>query len=118
MHDNSSGSGKAVLSPRSTRAVAVFTTRIRELFPACPEGTARDAAIRWSAACPPRLQEREARVTHDETIRNALIDHVRWTMTDWPALVEAGRTDPLNRKLVAARVRETLERWKGTGARS
>ena len=97
------------MSPRSTRAVATFAARIRAMFPACPEATAREAALRWSLACPPRLQEREARVTHDETVRNALIEHVRWTMTDWSARVEAGRTNPLVKKLVSARVREILE---------
>jgi len=100
------------LSPRTTRAVATFTARVKELFPACPDGTARDAALRWSLTCAPRLQEREARVTHDETIRNALIEHVRWSMTEWPRLVEAGRTDPLSKKRVAARVREILDGWK------
>jgi hypothetical protein len=119
MDDQHKGPGDGVqegLSPRSARAVGIFTLRIRELFSACPEDIAREAALRWSRTCSPKVQEREARVTHDETVRNALIEHVRWTLTDWPALVAAGRTDPLNRKRVSVRVREIVESWKPTGA--
>ena len=104
------------LSPRSSRAVAIFTDRVVELFTLCPRDVAHDAAIRWSLTCAPRLQEREARVTHDETIRNALIEHVRWTMTDWQAIVAAGRANPLVKKVVAARVREIIEAWKAPSA--
>lgn len=104
------------LSPRTTRAVAIFTLRVKELFPGCPDGTARDAALRWSLTCAPRLQEREARITHDETIRNAAIEHVRWTMTDWPALVAAGAANPLTKKRITLRIREVLEGWKGQGS--
>jgi hypothetical protein len=104
------------LSPRSTRAVATFATRIRELFPACPEGIARDAALRWSLTCPPKMQEREARITHDETVRNALIDHVRETMTDWSAKVASGGANPLARKLVNAQVRDIVQAWKTSTA--
>lgn len=105
-------SAGARLSPRSTRAVATFSQRVLDLFPRCPPGAAREAAIRWSRVCPPARQEREARVTHDETVRNALIEHVRMTMTDWPALVAAGRADALAKKRVSARVREILDGWK------
>ena len=100
------------LSPRTTRAVAAFTQRVLDLFPGCPHEAARAAAIRWSLTCAPQRQEREARVTHDETVRNALIEHVRSEMTDWPALVKADRAGPLAKKAVQARVREILEGWK------
>ena len=104
------------LSPRSTRAVAAFALRIRNAFPGCPEGTARDAAIRWSRTTAPKDQEREARITHGETVRNALIEHVRMTLTDWPAAVEAGRADGRARKAASELVRRILAAWTPAAA--
>ena len=100
------------LSPRTSRAVATMAARITGLFPGCPDAIARSAALRWSRTCAPRLQEREARVTHPDTVRAALAEEVRWTRTDWPARVQSGRTDPLARRRVAAQVRDVLAAWK------
>lgn len=94
------------LSPRSTRAVATFQRRILGLFPACPEATARAAALRWSRVCPPAKQESEARITHDETIRNVLIEQVRFE------LAGGKEPDPAQRRRLTERVRAVLAGWK------
>ena len=99
------------LSPRTTRAVATFTGRVLDLFPGCPPDVAREAALHWSRACPPQKQEREARITHDDTVRNALVEVVRRSLPDGPALEAAARVDGRIRRQLQARVREILGGW-------
>ena len=103
MAETSEGRKPVNLSPRTQRAVQTVIARLRQAYPACPEEAAFDAAIVWSRRCPPKEQEREARIVHIDALRDALIEAVRAKL--------AGQGGAASSR-IAARARETLESWK------
>jgi len=90
-----------------------FAVRVRELFPACPEG--RETAIAEHAC-----QKYSGRVGRsapakgldEEAVRLAVIAHIRHRETDYDRLLARGYDRREARAGVEAAVRQVLRRWE------
>jgi hypothetical protein len=93
--------------------VADFARCVRELFPNCPTGrertTAEHACLKYSG----RVGRSAAAKTFDEeTVRLAVVAHVRHLKTRYDDLLAAGRDRHEARREVEDQVRFVLARWQ------
>lgn len=96
--------------------VAKFAQRVRELYPACPEGRefeiAEHACLKYSDRVG---RSAAARNLDEDAIRLAVIAHVRHTETNYDDLLGEGYDRRDARSEVAAEIDRVLDRWKHGG---
>jgi hypothetical protein len=91
-----------------------FAKRIRDLFPRCPPGRdviiAEHACLKYSGRIG---RSAEAKSFDEETIRLAVIAHIRHSETQYDKLMVKGFVRREARKQVQNRVNEVLRKWEG-----
>ena len=93
-----------------------FAQRIRALFPTCPPGKeqiiAEHACLKYSG----RVGRSAAAKQLDEnTVRLAVIAHIRHTETDYDKLLAEGVDRREARQSIAGQVDQVLENWRAPG---
>jgi len=91
-----------------------FAKRIRDLFPRCPPGRdviiSEHACLKYSGRIG---RSAEAKSFDEETIRLAVIAHIRHAETQYDKLMVKGFVRREARKQVQNRVNEVLRKWEG-----
>ena len=89
-----------------------FTTRVRELFPACPTGRERDIAEHACLKYSGRVgRSASAKALDEASVRLAVIAHVRHRETPYDALLARGDDRWEARAAVEEAVRRVLQKW-------
>ncbi len=91
-----------------------FATRVRELFPRCPEGTANQIAEHACQTSSGRIgRTATGKALEDGAVRLAVIAHVRHAETAYDALLARGYDRDAARAEIAPAVKRVVARWEG-----
>jgi hypothetical protein len=93
--------------------VTKFARRVRELYPACPEGRERDIAEHACLKYSGRVGRSAGAKSLDENaVHLAVVAHIRHTETNYDALLNEGSDRHDARIQVAGQIDQVLDRWK------
>ena len=93
--------------------VGQFSGRIRELFPGCPVGRAREIAEHACLKYSGRIGRAAfAKKLDEEAVRLAVIAHLRHTETDYDEYLMKGYERSEARNLVREKIEKKMDKWE------
>ena len=95
------------------KLVAEMTTLIREQFPGCPAGEAKQIASHTARRSSGRVGRSAAgRQLHEDAIRLAVVAYIRHEHTRYDELLMTGTARESARRMIASDIDDVLERWR------
>jgi hypothetical protein len=110
--NSSSLSRKFISQGLDREYVDSFSTRVRELYPACPAGRERQIAEHACLKFSGRVgRSASAKALDDRAVRLAVVAHIRHCETQYDDLLAMGEDRLEARATVAVAVDVVLQRW-------